>query len=83
MTVKIRLARHGRKKHPYYRVVAADIQRSRDGKFIEILGTYDPNQEPAEVKLQMDRVNYWLGQGAKATDTVKSLIRKVPAESDG
>jgi small subunit ribosomal protein S16 len=75
MAVKIRLARHGAKKRPFYRVVAADIQSPRDGKFLEMLGTYNPLQEPAEVRLNVERVNYWLSQGAIPTNTVKSLLK--------
>ncbi len=74
MAVKIRLARHGKKKHPFYRIVAADVQAPRDGRFIEILGTYDPNIEPAAVKLQGERIQHWLDKGATPTDTVRSLL---------
>ena len=76
MAVKIRLARHGKKKHPFYRIVAADREFKRDGRFIEILGTYDPNVDPAIVNLKQDRVKFWMDQGALPTDTVRSLIRK-------
>jgi small subunit ribosomal protein S16 len=76
MAVKIRLARHGAKKRPFYRVVAADGQSPRDGKFLEMLGTYNPLREPAEVKLNAERVSYWINQGALPTDTVKSLFKK-------
>ena len=76
MAVKIRLARHGKKKYPFYRIVAADIQAPRDGRFLEILGTYDPNLEPAAVKLEGERIQYWIDKGAIPTDTVRSLLRK-------
>jgi small subunit ribosomal protein S16 len=76
MSVKIRLARHGAKKRPFYRIVAADVQCPRDGKFLENLGTYNPLNNPAEVSLKMDRVQYWIGQGAQPTDTVNSLLKK-------
>jgi small subunit ribosomal protein S16 len=76
MAVKIRLARHGAKKRPFYRVVAADGQSPRDGKFLEMLGTYNPLREPAEVKLNSERISYWINQGALPTDTVKSLFKK-------
>lgn len=76
MSVKLRLARYGNKKRPFYRIVAADIECPRDGKFLDILGTYDPNQEPAKVELNADKVKGWLAKGAQASDTVKSLIKK-------
>jgi len=74
--VKIRLARHGAKKKPYYRIVVADNESPRDGRFIENVGTYDPLQEPAKVTLKTDRVKYWIDQGAIPTDTVRSLLKK-------
>ncbi|MFH1531111.1 MAG: 30S ribosomal protein S16 [Pseudomonadota bacterium] len=76
MAVKIRLARHGKKKHPFYRIIAADSQAKRDGRFIEMLGTYDPNLDPAAVTLVDERIQYWIGKGAIPTDTVRSLLRK-------
>ncbi|VAX28121.1 SSU ribosomal protein S16p [hydrothermal vent metagenome] len=76
MAVKIRLARVGRHKRPFYRVVVANIESPRDGKFIEILGTYDPFPENVDVKIQVDRVKYWLSKGALPTDTVKSIFKK-------
>ena len=76
MAVSIRLTRRGKKKKPFYRIVAADSQASRDGKFLEILGTYDPMTEPASVEIKEDKMQYWLDQGATASDTVKSLIAK-------
>ncbi len=76
MAVKIRLARVGRHKRPFYRVVVANIESPRDGKFIEILGTYDPLPENVDVKIQVDRAKYWLSQGALPTDTVKSIFKK-------
>ncbi len=66
----------GRKKKPYYRVVAADSRAPRDGRFIEIVGTYNPLSSEAQVELQEDRVYYWLGNGAQPTDTVKNLFQK-------
>jgi small subunit ribosomal protein S16 len=74
--VKIRLARAGAKKRPFYRIVAADARSPRDGRFLEKLGTYDPNQNPATVELNVPRVEYWLGVGAQATRTVHNLIAK-------
>jgi small subunit ribosomal protein S16 len=76
MAVKIRLARHGRKKRPFFRIVVADERFSRDGRFLEKVGTYNPLKNPAEVSVEKERVTYWLGQGALPTDTVKSLLRK-------
>ncbi len=76
MSVKLRLARHGAKKRPFYRVVAADINSPRDGRFLEILGTYDPNQKPSAIVLKGDRVQHWLDHGATPTKTVAELIKK-------
>jgi small subunit ribosomal protein S16 len=76
MAVKIRLARHGAKKRPFYRIVAADSESPRDGRFLEKLGTYNPLQNPVQVSLNTDRVKYWIGQGAKPTDTVKSILKR-------
>ncbi len=76
MAVKIRLARHGAKKSPFYRIVVADSESPRDGRFLENVGTYNPLKEPAEVTLKSDRIEYWLGQGATPSDTVKSLLKK-------
>jgi small subunit ribosomal protein S16 len=76
MSVKIRLARYGAKKRPFYRIVAADGQCPRDGKFLENLGTYNPLNTPADVTLKTDRVQYWISQGATPTDTVKSILKK-------
>jgi small subunit ribosomal protein S16 len=72
--VSIRLMRMGAKKRPYYRVVVADSRRFRDGKFIEKIGFYDPLPKDPQVHLDMARVDYWIGKGAKPTDTVRSLI---------
>ena len=63
--VRIRLARMGRKRRPFYRVVASDIRAPRDGRFIEILGTYNPNTRPAELNFKMERINYWREKGAQ------------------
>ncbi|BBO71795.1 30S ribosomal protein S16 [Desulfosarcina alkanivorans] len=76
MAVKIRLARHGAKKRPFYRIVAADNDSPRDGRFIEKLGTYNPLQDPVQVVLDADRVKYWIGQGATPTDTVRSILKR-------
>jgi small subunit ribosomal protein S16 len=71
----IRLARIGKKKHPFYRVVVTEKTRPRNGRFVEIVGTYDPQKNPAAVHLNNERVQYWLGKGAQPSDTVRSLIR--------
>ena len=76
MSVKIRLARYGKKKKPFYRIVVADNEAPRDGKFLEIVGTYNPLQDPVAVDLKQDRVKYWLGEGAKPSDTVRSILKK-------
>ena len=76
--VVIRLARGGSKKRPFYRVVAADQRMSRDGRFIEQVGTFDPRVEQA-INLKLERVEHWLKVGAKPSDTVKGLIRKFRA----
>ncbi len=76
MAVKIRLARHGAKKRPFYRIVVAENEARRDGRFLEIVGTYNPLKEPADINLKGERIEYWLGQGATPTDTVKSLLKK-------
>ena len=76
MAVKIRLTRLGRKKMPFYRIIVADIEAKRDGKFLDILGTYDPMKDPAEVKIDSDKLKIWLDSGALPTNTVKSLIIK-------
>jgi small subunit ribosomal protein S16 len=76
MAIRIRLTRGGRKKKPFYRIVAADSQARRDGRFLEILGTYDPLKDPAEVKLDVEKVKKWIERGGKPTDTVRSLMAK-------
>ena len=76
MSVKIRLARYGTKKKPYYRIVVASTDAPRDGKFLELVGTYDPLKKPAAVTLNQDRVKAWLDKGALPSATVKSLLKK-------
>ena len=75
--VKIRLRRMGAKKAPYYRVVVADSRSPRDGKFIEEIGTYDPAAEGNKLTVDMDRVKYWISNGAQPTDTVRGLLKKI------
>jgi small subunit ribosomal protein S16 len=72
----IRLSRIGKKKKPFYRVVVMDRRLPRDGRFVEIVGTYDPLKKPAEVSLNAERIKYWLGNGAQPSDTVRSFLRK-------
>ena len=74
--VRLRLTRMGRKKRPFYRIVAADSRSKRDGRNIEVLGHYNPMTEPAELKLNLERVDYWLGVGASPSDTVGHLIQR-------
>lgn len=74
--VKIRLRRMGAKKAPFYRIVVADSRYPRDGRFIEEIGTYDPNQEPSVVSIDGEKAKAWIANGAQPTDTVKSLLKK-------
>ena len=76
MAVSIRLRREGAKNSPYYKVVVADKRSPRDGKFIEIIGTYDPKKPGRNSTLKIDRVEYWISKGAQPSDTVRSLIKK-------
>lgn len=76
MSVKIRLTRQGAHKSPFYRVVAADVRMPRDGRFLDILGTYDPRTNPATISLDEEKVISWLGKGAVPTDTARQLIKK-------
>ena len=73
--VKIRLARHGAKKKPFYRIVVADSRSPRDGRYIDLLGTYDPLQTPAAVTLKREKLEKWLRNGAQPTETVAKLIK--------
>jgi small subunit ribosomal protein S16 len=76
LSVSIRLKRIGKKKQPFYRVVVADSRSPRDGRFIEIIGTYDPKKDPAEILIKEDKALKWLRTGAKPSDTVRSLLSK-------
>ena len=76
MAVKIRLRRMGAKKAPFYRVVVADSRYPRDGRFIEEIGYYDPMKEPADIKIDAEKAQKWLNNGAQPTDTVKALLKK-------
>lgn len=79
MAVKIRLRRMGSKKRPFYRVVVADSRSPRDGRFIEEIGYYNPISEPAEVKINVEKAQEWLGKGAQPSDTVKTLLKNAGA----
>ena len=76
MAVKIRLMRMGAKKKPFYRIIVADSRSPRDGKFIEIIGHYDPLKDPAEIKVDGDKAKTWISNGAQPTDTVRALLKK-------
>lgn len=76
MAVRIRLARHGKKKTPFYRLVVADSRSPRDGRFIEMLGTYNPMTDPADVSVNEERAMHWLEVGATPSDTARALLRK-------
>jgi small subunit ribosomal protein S16 len=76
VAVKIRLARHGSKKRPVYRIVVANSESPRDGRYIEQVGTYDPKASPATVRFQAEKLTTWLSKGAQPTETVARLIRK-------
>jgi small subunit ribosomal protein S16 len=74
--LSIRLTRMGAKKKPFYRIVVAERRSKRDGKFVEALGYYDPRRNPAEIKLDRERLDYWIERGAQPTETVRSLIKQ-------
>ena len=76
MAVSIRLRREGARNRPYYKIVVADSRSPREGKFIEIIGTYDPKKPGANSTLNLERAEYWISRGAQASDTVRSLIKK-------
>ena len=76
MAVKIRLARHGAKKRPYYRIVVADSRAPRAGRFVDEVGRYNPCTEPAMVKFDMEKVDQWISNGAQPTDTVARLLKQ-------
>ncbi|HDI45892.1 MAG TPA: 30S ribosomal protein S16 [Candidatus Omnitrophica bacterium] len=82
MAVRIRLMRMGAKKKPHYRIVAADARAARDGRFIELLGYYDPKKNPPDVKVDKEKVMKWLKNGAQVTDTVKTILKKQNLDPD-
>lgn len=79
MALKIRLARLGVKKKPFYRIVVAESSAKRDGRFLDVVGIYDPNQNPARVEVKKELLDKWVGEGAQPTDTVRSLLKKKSA----
>lgn len=76
MATKIRLKRMGAKKAPFYRIVVADSRSPRDGRFIDEIGTYDPNRQPAAIEIDAEKTQKWLGTGAQPSDTVRSLLKQ-------
>ncbi len=76
MAVRIRLARHGRKKAPYYRLVVADSRSPRDGRFIEMIGTYNPLKSPSEITVDAEKAVQWLRNGAQPSDTARAILKK-------
>ena len=83
MAVKIRLSRQGGKKKPFYRVVVTDSESPRGGKFIEMVGTYNPSTNPPKAELKSDRVLYWLGKGAIPTEIVRHIIKRAGIKPEG
>jgi small subunit ribosomal protein S16 len=75
--LRIRLSRHGRKKDPHFRVVVAEKHKAREGRFVEIVGYYNPALKPVRLKLDLDRIEHWVNQGAQPSNTVRVLINKV------
>ena len=80
MAVKIRLRRMGQKKAPFYRIIVADSRSPRDGRFIEEIGTYNPLKDPAEIKIDAEKAQKWISNGAQPTDTVRALLKKSGVE---
>ena len=76
MSVALRLARHGSKKNPFYRVVVTDSHNRRDGRFIEVVGTYDPQRNPTHIQLDGEKIRAWIAKGAQPSDKVRALIRQ-------
>ena len=76
MSVKIRLTRKGAKKRPFYRIVAADSEAPRDGRFLEVVGHYNPLTDPAQITVDEEKLNKWVERGAKISETVRSLLRR-------
>ncbi len=83
MSVKIRLTRQGGKKKPFYRIVVADNDSPRDGKFLEVVGHYNPMVNPPQVKLDVERISFWMGRGATPSVTVKQILKKAGPPASG
>jgi small subunit ribosomal protein S16 len=81
--VVIRLTRFGGKKKPYYRIVAVDREKPRETKYIDLIGTYNPLIEPAQIKIDFEKYDQWLSKGAQPSETVKSLVKKVNTAKQG
>ena len=81
MSVSIRLSRLGGKKKPFYRVIAVDKRKKRDGDCLERLGHYDPNYNPPQIVMDLEKINKWIANGAQCSDTVASLMKKVAAKA--
>ncbi len=81
MALRIRLARYGAKKRPFYRIVVSNSEAPRDGRFLEIVGTYDPRQNPAAITIKEEALSHWESRGAKPTDTVASLLKQWRAKT--
>ena len=81
MALRIRLARYGAKKRPFYRIVVANNESPRDGRFLDLIGTYDPRQDPATVTVKDDLLSHWVERGATPTDTVASLLKQWKASA--
>jgi small subunit ribosomal protein S16 len=77
----IRLSRRGARKQPYYRIVVIEKDRARDGRSVEVVGTYNPRTNPASVELKRDRIDYWTSKGAQLSDRVRKLVEKAPAQA--
>lgn len=78
----IRLSRRGARKQPHYRIVVIEKDRARDGRSVEVVGTYNPRTNPASVELKRDRIEYWRAKGAQLSDTVNRLLAKAPTSSE-
>jgi len=81
MAVIIRLARYGAKKKPFYRVVAANSRSPRDGRFLDVLGTYDPRNKESGVKVRIEDLKKWIAQGAEVSDTVRKIVKETKAKT--
>jgi small subunit ribosomal protein S16 len=81
MAVVIRLSRHGRRNQPFYRIVVADEDYPRDGRFLEVVGTFDPQNKENKAEVKQDRLEHWIGKGAKPSDTVAQILRRGPVQA--